>query len=102
MYKISTLMAIAVFALAVGFAGTAKGDPSKEQLTNPGAEDPFDNPVLSTWTVDNAAGGVVNEMAGALTENWFFATDLLGITPGASVTIAQDVDVTGCRNLSMK
>ena len=94
MYKISSLTAIAVFALAVGFAGTAKGDPTVEQLINEGAEDG----VLAPWTSDNpAAGVVVNDPALARTLNWFFATDGASIPFGTSaVTINQDVDVAGC------
>ncbi len=93
MYKISSLTVIAAFALAVGFAGTAKGDPTIEQLTNPGAEDG----VLAPWTSDDpTAGDVVNDTSGANTGDWFFATDRNPIALGTSVTIAQDVDVTGC------
>ncbi len=96
MRKLTTfrvVIALAVFALAVGFAGTAKGDPTVENLINEGAEDG----VLFPWTSDDPAAGVVVADATnpALSGVRFFATDLTVITQGP-VVIDQDVVVTGC------
>ncbi len=104
MRKIVSLTAAAALVLAFGFAGTAKADPTVEQLGNPGAEDT----VLAPWSTSDPAGGVINNAGcgidcAARTGDWFFNTDLGSagvplptIPPGSSVTIDQDVDVTGC------
>lgn len=88
-----TLMAAVALATMIGFSGTAMADPNVEQLINPGAEDG----VLDPWTSSDVdAGDVVNDPDGANEGGSFFATGLASITEGPSVTISQDVDITGC------